>query len=93
MLQRFQDRYGSAANLPKISSEDFVCRYLGAVPGDILLSTAAFGEMRSWRLVVPPLRSHDIYTEELEQRVRQQRNSTAAFMTYLRTITEDPDHY
>lgn len=93
MLQRFQDRYGSVANLPKISSEDFVSRYLGAVPGDILLSTSAFGGMRSWRLVVPPLRSHDTYTEELEQHVRQQRDATAAFMAYLKTINEDPNHY
>lgn len=99
LLEHFQDVYGSVANLPKISANDFMCRYLGAGPGDILLSHGAlgtFGGIRSWRLVVPCRRPRDEHPgdlQALERRVRQRRDDSASFMSYLRTISEDPNYY
>lgn len=93
LLERLQELYGPVANLPKLSAEDLLCRYLGAGPGDVLLSGNGSTGMVSWRLVVPCRRPHHDHTEPLARRVLQRRNERTRFLGYLQTISEDPNYY
>ena len=92
MVDQFQDVYGSAANLPKISCNDFTSRYLGAGPGDVVLSSGALGGPCSWRLVLPSRRPPPVYTQALDQRVMQRRNVGLQYREYVKGITSDPNY-
>ena len=92
MVDHFQDVYGSAANLPKISCHDFTCRYLGAGPGDVILSSGALGGPCSWRLVLPSRRPPPVYTQKLDQRVTQRSNVKLQYREYIKAITSDPNY-
>lgn len=92
LLERLRELYGPVANLPKISADDLLCRYLGAGPGDMLLSGDSHVGMVSWRLVVPCRRPGHDNPEELKRRVLQRRSDRAKFLGYLKTISEDPNY-
>lgn len=92
-LEHFRELYGPLANLPKINADDLLCRYLGASPGDVLLSGGVSGTMVSWRLVVPSRRPPHDDPGQLARRVAQQRSDSARFRAYLQTISENPSYY
>lgn len=93
MLERLKELYGPVANLPKISEDDLLCRYLGAGPGDVLLSGDGCDGMVSWRLVMPSRSPPHDHPGQLERRVERRRSDRAKFLGYLKTISEDASYY
>lgn len=93
MLERLKEMYGPVANLPKISEDDLLCRYLGAGPGDVLLSGDGCASMVSWHLVVPCRSAPHDHPEQLERRVEQRRSDRTKFLGYLQSISKDSSYY
>lgn len=93
MLERLKEMYGPVANLPKVREDDLLCRYLGAGPGDVLLSGDGCNGMVSWRLVMPNRSPPHDPPGQLERRVERRRSDRAKFLGYLQTISEDTSYY
>ncbi|KAG0720422.1 hypothetical protein GWK47_048546 [Chionoecetes opilio] len=93
LVERYQYVYGHVGDLPKINADNFWCRYLGAVYGDILLSSGGQGGTRSIQLVVPSRRACDDHSGKAERRVAQWRDARTSLNGYLEAIIENPDYY
>ncbi|KAG0729078.1 hypothetical protein GWK47_031087 [Chionoecetes opilio] len=92
-VERFQNVYGHVGNLTKVSSEDFMCRYLGAGYGDVLVPSAGQEGTGSILLVVPSRRYCDDHSGEAERRVAKWRDARTSLNGYLEAIRENPDYY
>lgn len=89
-VARLRHRYGLLSNLPKLSTKDFMARYLNAQPGDVVDVVYRESGKRDKRYVVPSTKKRKFLTDKVFKKYKEKTERSKDLSEYYKAMKEKP---